>query len=169
RLQKQHYGEIKVTVTALEDMAHFLADPDEVKEALEEGVNILDARGPQQIDIQDGHVAGLKTWKVLSIFDEQGRFAPRYDETDEQFHPAQSVIEAIGQMADISVLGDELTEQLEWNRGRVQIDNNGRTNLDWLWAAGDMVHGPDVVTAVADGHKVATSIDEYLMERKQAL
>jgi glutamate synthase (NADPH) small chain len=41
RLQKQTYGEVKVTVTALEDLENFLADPDEIKEAAEEGVEIL--------------------------------------------------------------------------------------------------------------------------------
>ncbi|NNJ85200.1 MAG: FAD-dependent oxidoreductase, partial [Gammaproteobacteria bacterium] len=35
RLQKQIYGEVNLTVTALEDFDHFLADPEEVKESLE--------------------------------------------------------------------------------------------------------------------------------------
>jgi glutamate synthase (NADPH/NADH) small chain len=37
--------------------------------------------------------------------------------------------------------------------------------LEWLWAAGDMVRGPDLVSAVADGHQVAASINEYLAPR----
>jgi glutamate synthase (NADPH/NADH) small chain len=55
-----------------------------------------------------------------------------------------------------------LTEELEWNRGRLQADENGVTSVPWLWSAGDMVHGPDVVHAVADGHRVAASIEKYL-------
>lgn len=104
----------------------------------------------------------------MSIFDEQGRFAPKYDESDEQLHEGDMVIEAIGQASDVSLLGDDLTEALEWNRGRLQVDDTGRTSLDWLWAAGDMVRGPDVVSAVADGHRVATSINEYLSVQEQA-
>jgi glutamate synthase (NADPH/NADH) small chain len=66
-------------------------------------------------------------------------------------------------MADSEILlGDEITERLEWNRGRLQIDENCRTSESWLWAAGDCVNGPDVVHAVADGHRVASSIDEVL-------
>ena len=57
RLQKQAYGEVKVTVTALEDFAHFLADKEEVVEAGEEGIEILDARGPQEVVLTDGKVA----------------------------------------------------------------------------------------------------------------
>ncbi|MCU7812468.1 MAG: FAD-dependent oxidoreductase, partial [Candidatus Thiodiazotropha sp. (ex Notomyrtea botanica)] len=48
RLQMQKFGAVKVTVTALEDKAHFLADPVEVKECSEEGIEIFDARGPQE-------------------------------------------------------------------------------------------------------------------------
>ena len=159
RLQKQHYHEVKITVLAMEREADFLADPVEIREAREEGIHIIDARGPREVMVENDELTGLKTWRVKAIFDEQGRFAPTYDEADEQFHPGDMVVEAIGQMADVSILGDELTESLEWNRGRIQIDRDGRTAVDWLWAAGDMVTGPDVVHAVADGHRVAASID----------
>jgi glutamate synthase (NADPH/NADH) small chain len=162
RLQKQAYGQVQVTLTALEDRIHFLADPEEVKEAGEEGVVILDARGPQQVVIDDGKVTGVRTWQVRSIFDEQGRFAPSYDDSDEQLHPGSMIVEAIGQAPDTSLLGDTLTEKLSWNRGRLQVDPGGRSSEPWLWACGDMVRGPDVVTAVADGHKVAASMHAVL-------
>jgi glutamate synthase (NADPH) small chain len=168
RLQKQRYGEVQITLTALEDRAHFLADPEEVNESLEEGIRIFDARGPREIVSGDGSIAGLRTWRVLSIFDQQGRFAPTYDESDEQFHGGEMVIEAIGQMTDVGLLGEALTERLEWNRGRLRTDESGRTSEPWLWAAGDMVRGPDVVSAVADGHRVAESIDTYVNRKEQA-
>ena len=79
------------------------------------------------------------------------------------------IIEAIGQMADVSLLGEELTERLEWNRGRIQINQEGRTSESWLWSAGDMVNGPDVVHAVADGHRTAASIHEYIESKKETL
>jgi glutamate synthase (NADPH/NADH) small chain len=168
RMQKQQHGQVRVTVTALEDFDHFLADPEEIEESKEEGVEIFDARGPREVLVEDGKVVGLKTWKVLSLFDAQGRFAPRCDHSDEHIHTGVMVVEAIGQMADISLLGETLTEQLEWHRGRLQVDARGRTSLPWLWAAGDMVRGPDVVSAVADGHRVAASIDAFLAERQAA-
>ncbi|RLJ16871.1 oxidoreductase [bacterium endosymbiont of Escarpia laminata] len=167
RLQRQQYGESRMTLTALEDLAHFLADPVEIKESIEEGIEILDSRGPQACEIDEkGRLIGLRTWKVLSIFDEQHRFAPSYDESDEQLHAGEMVIEAIGQMSDVSLLGDELTERLEWNRGRLQVDEAGRTSEAWLWAAGDCVNGPDVVHAVADGHRVAASIEAVLGQQE---
>jgi glutamate synthase (NADPH/NADH) small chain len=167
RLQMQQYGRVNMSLTALEDMDRFLADPEEIREALEEGVEIFDARGPQEILVDGDKVKGLRTWKVLSIFDEQGRFSPHYDEQEEQIHAAEMIIEAIGQMSDMSLLGEVLTEQLEWNRGRLRIDEQGRTSEGWLWAAGDCVNGPDVVHAVADGHRIAASINEQLGVREQ--
>jgi glutamate synthase (NADPH/NADH) small chain len=163
RLQRKSFGAVKVTVTALEDFAHFLADPAEVQEAKEEGIEIFDARGPQEclVDAQ-GRLTGLRTWRVKAIFDEQGRFAPSYDSDDERIHPGEMVVEAIGQASDTSLLGDALTEKLEWRRGRLDVDAGGRTSEPWLWAAGDMVRGPDVVNAVADGHRVAASIHAHI-------
>jgi len=163
RLQKQQYGEVRMTVAALEDFDHFLADPEEVTESREEGIVILDSRGPKQCIIDEqGNLTGLVTLGVVSIFDADGRFAPRYDDSDEQTHQADMVIESIGQMTDVSSFGEELTERLEWNRGRLKVDENGKTSEAWLWSAGDMVFGPDVVHAVADGHRVAASIEEHL-------
>lgn len=168
RMQKVQYGHVDVVVTALEDQQHFLADPDEIKEALEEGIIIRDNCGPQGCEIDThGKLIGLKTWKVLSIFDENKRFAPRYDDGQETIHACDTVIEAIGQFADTSMLGEALTEQLEWNRGRIRIDADGRTSEPWLWAGGDCVAGPDVVHAVADGHRIAASIHNVLVPQQQ--
>jgi glutamate synthase (NADPH/NADH) small chain len=163
RRQKTVHGAVNMTVAALEDFDHFLADADEIRESREEGITLLDNRGPSTCRVNDnGDLEGLATVQVVSIFDEQGRFAPQYDDSDTQFHSADMVIEAIGQMTDVSLFGDQLTERLEWNRGRLQADENGRTSESWLWSAGDMVNGPDVIHAVADGHRVAASIEEYL-------
>ena len=163
RKQKTLFGEVNMTVAALEDFDHFLADQDEIRESREEGIELLDSRGPKDCVINAaGQLTGLATFGVISIFDADGRFAPRYDEADEQLHNADMVIEAIGQMTDVSLLGEALTERLEWNRGRLQVDEKGRTSESWLWSAGDMVNGPDVIHAVADGHRVAASIEEQL-------
>ena len=167
RLQKQQYGQVDVVLTAMEEQQHFMADADEIKEALEEGIIIRDQCGPQGCEIdKSGKLTGLKTWKVLSIFDSNKRFAPQYDDGDEIIHACDTVIEAIGQFSDTSLLGDELTEKLEWDRGRIQIDSDGRTSVPWLWSAGDCVNGPDVVHAVADGHRVSDSINDYLASKE---
>jgi glutamate synthase (NADPH/NADH) small chain len=170
RMQKQQFGVVDVVVTALEDQQHFMADADEIKEAIEEGIHIRDKCGPQGCEIDgSGKLIGLKTWKVLSIFDDKNRFAPRYDEAGETIHACDTVIEAIGQFADTSLLGEALTEALEWDRGRIKVGADGHTSEAWLWSAGDCVKGPDVVSAVADGHRVAASIHATLIPVEKSL
>ncbi len=163
RLQMKQHNKVNVVVSALEALGNsFLADDEEVSESLEEGITILDSRGPKQCVISKGRLTGLETVNVLSIFDNKGRFSPKYDNSDLQYHPAEMVIEAIGQSADITLLGKDLIEELDWDRGRIKINDNGSTSVEWLWSAGDMVKGPDVINAVADGHRVANDIDSYL-------
>ena len=103
-------------------------------------------------------LTGLETAHCLSVFDEQGRFAPKCDDGNVEIHGAGLVVEAIGKAADLACLGEPLTEALEWNRNRIRIDADGRTSEPWLWAAGDAVEGPNVIHAVAAGHRVAPSM-----------
>ena len=163
RLQKTKYGEIQVTVTALEALEQMMADPEEIRESKEEGIVIMPSRGPRQCIIKGKKLTGLETVRCTSVFDDTGRFHPNFDESDVIVHDADLVVEAIGQAADVSYLGEEVTDALEWQRGRLQVDANGHTAQPWLWAAGDMVEGPDVVHAIAAGHRVANSIHQSLM------
>ncbi|MCB1503756.1 MAG: FAD-dependent oxidoreductase [Hyphomicrobiaceae bacterium] len=162
RLQKARYGEVAMDVIALEDRDHMLADEEEVREAAGEGIDLFNSWGPKSIQINDGSIVALETVRCISLKDAEGRFHPKYDESTMVSHAADTVIEAIGQSADTSYLGKELVEALEWSRGRLKIDRAGRTSEPWLWAAGDMVEGPDVVHAIAAGHRAAASIDEVL-------
>lgn len=165
RLQKKKHGEINVTVTALEALDQMMADRDEIRESEEEGITILPSRGPRRCIIKGRELIGLETVYCTSVFDDEGRFHPNFDESDVIIHDADLVVEAIGQASDVSYLGDDITEALEWQRGRLQIDENGQTAEPWLWAAGDMVEGPDVIHAVAGGHRVAASIHQTLMSK----
>jgi len=164
RLQKICGSEVDITVTTLEPREQMTADPDEIKEAEEEGVVILNGRGPRQCIVDNQVLSGLETVCCVSVFDEQGRFHPQYDDTDMCVYGADLVVEAIGQEPNNDFLGEELTERLEWERGRLKIDEHGRTSESWLWAAGDAVEGPDVIHAVAGGHRVANSIHLHLSE-----
>ncbi len=163
RLQRKLFGEVKVVITALEDRENMLADPVEVKEANEEELQLFSSRGPRRCVVKEGTLMGLETVRCISIFDERGRFHPKYDDSDLIFHEADMVVEAIGQAPQLDFLGDELTERLEWDkRGRPVINQGGCTSEAWLWAAGDVVEGPDVIHAIAAGHRVADSIHQSL-------
>ncbi|PLX38996.1 MAG: oxidoreductase [Hyphomicrobiales bacterium] len=169
RLQAQKKdGVIDVTLVALEARDGMLADEVEVIESAEEGLTLYNSRGPKQVVVENGKLKGLETVKCLSIFDDEGRFHPQYDEDDLVLHEADLVVEAIGQASDTAFLGEELVEKLEWQRGRLKIDEVGRTSEPGLWAAGDMVQGPDVIHAIAAGHRTAASIHAFVMGEAEA-
>ena len=169
RLQRQRFGAVSVTVTSLEVRNNMLADLDEIREAEEEGVTIVAGRGPRSCTVETDRLTGLETVACVAVFDDQGRFHPRYDEADVAVFEAQMVVEAIGQTAQLDFLGKELVERLEWDRGRLRVREDGRTSEPWLWAAGDVVEGPDVIHAVAAGHRAAVGIHAYLLEHAAVL
>lgn len=160
RIQMAASGSVAVLLTCLEERGHMLADADEIREAEEEGVHLLAGRGPKRILTEGDALSGLKTVRCLSIFDASGRFHPCYNENDTLFHPADLVVEAIGQTSELGFLGPEVTEALEWREGRLDVDASGRTSLPWLWALGDLVEGPDVIHAIAAGHRTARAVME---------
>lgn len=167
RLQKAKYGKVGVIATSLEEEDVMPADREEVVEAREEDAVINPGWGPKSIEIQDGKIKGLHVTKCLSIFDENGRFNPKFDENNKQFFEADMVVESIGQGMDISYLDDELKAKLEFGpRGRVVINNYLQTGIDWLFLGGDMVVGPDVIHGIANGHKAAIGIDNFLNTKK---
>jgi len=164
RLQHNQFGEVNMVVVALEARDSMLADESEVIEANDEGIQLVTSRGPRCCVVKDAILTGLETVRCISIFDEQGRFHPMYDESDIMFHEADMIVEAIGQARQLEFLGSELTERLEWDkRGSPVVDQDWRTSEAWLWAAGDVVQGPDVINAIAAGHQVANSIHQWLM------
>ena len=163
RLQRKAYGEVQVTLTALERQEEMLADPEEIRESQEEGVQILPSRGPRLCRVDNDKLTGLETVRCVTVFDADGRFHPQYDEQDTIFHPGELVVEAIGQAANLDLLGEAVTERLVWENRRIKVDPDGRTSEQWLWAAGDLVEGPDVIHAVAAGHRVAQSMLDALV------
>ena len=161
RLQKARYGKVNITVTCLESEDIMPADPEEIREAREEGIVIVPSRAPKKIEIEDDKIKGLHTVKCVSVFDEQGRFNPKTDEEDKLFLPASMIVEAIGQRPDDSLL-EEVREELEFAGRRIKVNEYYQSSIPWLFFGGDLVRGPDVVNAIATGHQAARGIDAYL-------
>ena len=151
-------GAAEVTVISLESLDELPASPFEFQEAGEEGIKFIHRRGPARIVTEDGKTIGLETIGVLSVFDELGRFSPRFNEEDKQTYEADTVIMAIGQAIDLEALGSNGPEVSP--RRTIQADNdNMRTSLSGVWAGGDAARGPrTLIEAIADGRRAAEDI-----------
>jgi NADPH-dependent glutamate synthase beta subunit-like oxidoreductase/ferredoxin len=155
-------GVLDVTVIALESPDEIPADPEEIDEAEHEGIRIVYRRGPHRF-VGDTHVTGLETVAVASVFDEQGRFSPTFEPGTEAVIPADTIILAVGQGADIGFL--DANRALERTRaGGVQVDADSlRTSDPRIWAGGDVAHGPrNLIDAIADGRRAAASMHRAL-------
>ncbi|HPB64036.1 MAG TPA: FAD-dependent oxidoreductase, partial [Mesotoga sp.] len=162
RIQKMERNHIDVKVTSLESMEEMPADLEEILEGKEEGIKYFPSRGPKEVLLKDGKIYGLKTIACTRVFDDDGRFNPRFDESDLSTIEGTMIIEAIGQAPDYDFLPVEIKGEIQFIRGRILVNEKGQTALAWLFAGGDIVNGPDIIHGVADGHRAAIGIDEFL-------
>ena len=155
-------GAESVEVVSLESRKEMPAYEWEIQDALEEGIRLNPGWGPQAIVGDNGRAAGVKLQRCARVFDDEGRFAPTFDSQFSQ-SDADHVIIAIGQRSDFSFLGED--DPL-WDKSKrfIRADElTLQTNVDSVFAGGDMVSGPaSVVEAVAQGHEAAESIDRFL-------
>ena len=98
-------GVLAVHLCTLESLDELPADDDEIIEGDQEGVIRHHSLGPKEIVLDDQRrVRGVVFQRCIRVFDDSGRFAPQFDETDLTTLPADRVIWAIGQRPDLSFL-----------------------------------------------------------------
>jgi NADPH-dependent glutamate synthase beta subunit-like oxidoreductase len=160
-------GVADVKMIALEDWDELPASGFEVKEALEEGIQMFTRHGPNRIVGENGKVTGIEVIDVESVFDEQHRFSPKFKAGSERVWECDTVILAIGQKADLNVLGGADDIRIT-PRGLVEINFlNGQTSAPEVFAGGDVAYGPRlIIDAVRHGHLAAIGMDEYIQGKK---
>ena len=150
-------GSRGVTMLSPETRAQLRVPAEELHEADTEGVTLLDGHGVVRI-VGDGHVTGVETAPVRSLFDAQGRFAPTLDLARTRLVPATTVVLAIGQVGDTDFL-HHLDGMTRTGWGGVATDREGRTAHPRIRVAGDIASGPrDLIDAIADGQRVAAAL-----------
>ncbi len=154
----------QVHLCCLESVEEMPADDLEILEGHEEGVELHSSLGPVEIlRTPQGAVRGVVFKRCLRVFDENRRFAPLFDENDLVTIDADTVIWAIGQQTDLSMLGD--CDDLEPNdRGILACDADTlQTTAPDVFLAGDVAYGPRLlIDAVASGKKCARSVHAHL-------
>jgi ferredoxin len=108
--------------------------------------------------------------RVVSVFDENGRFAPSYDEQDVTRIACDACILAIGQQPDLSFLKPEDGIALTPG-GTIRVDPvTLATSAPGVFAGGDVAFGPrNLIEAVANGKRAARSIHEHLAREAAVL
>jgi NADPH-dependent glutamate synthase beta subunit-like oxidoreductase len=154
----------KVYSVCLEDSYDTMASSNhEIKGALAEGVKFNHAQAIQRIHTdENGRVSGVTLKKCLSMFDENGRFAPTYDEEDTRELKVDTIVFAIGQGVEAEFAG-EVLEQRPNSTFACDKDTLQSTKNEKIFVAGD-ASGESVIAiqALATGRRAAQSVIRFL-------
>lgn len=157
-------GAQKVRLVCLEEREEMPATAEEIARAEEEGVEIFNGWGLNKVlTTGNGNISGLEAKRCTAVRDEQGHFAPAYDENDKRVFTSDCIILAIGQAVDLDFLGDAYKEQLKNVRGLIQVGEHKDTREPGVYAGGDVATGPSVaIKAIRDGGIAARAMSEYM-------
>lgn len=138
------------------------ADPEEVKEAMEEGVKFRFLNAPVEIIGRDGKVSALKVEAMeLGEPDEKGRRRPVGTGKFETIE-LDSVIGAIGQTVDWG--GLDVGRLVTTKKGTAEADAlTYQTAQPDIFVGGDCCTGPSfAINAIASGKEAAISLHRYV-------
>ena len=153
----------KVTIIYRRTEKEIPAFPEEIEAGLEEGVEIIYLTAPVEVLTVNNKVVGLRCIKMIpGDYDSSGRRRPVPVEGSEFDVNLSSVIVAIGEDPHFG-FKDQVPE-LETNRnGSIKTDPESyATNLEGVFAVGDVVTGPDtIIKAMGAGMIAANMIDKH--------
>lgn len=156
-------GAPKVSMFCLESRETMPASAEEIREAEEESIQIHCGFGPKEILTENGKVTGIVLKRCLSVNDENGAFAPVYDETDTITVACSHVIFSVGQSI---VWGDLLKgTKVELGRGNGAVADRltYQTAEPDIFVGGDVYTGPKfAIDAIAAGKEGAVSIHRFV-------
>jgi len=137
------------------------AQPIEIEEALEEGVNIQFLTAPVSIAASGNTLQMTCVKMALGEPDKSGRRRPVPRAGSEFTITASTIISAIGQAVDGFCAGNET---LIDKSGRLLADPRTlQTPAPWIFSGGDCVTGPDIaIAAIGAGKRAAASMDEFV-------
>ncbi len=156
-------GASKIDMYCLESREQMPALSEEIEEAMEENIGINNSWGPKRIVTENDHVVGVEFKKCVSVFDENGKFSPTYDENDTKVVEADNVLLSIGQAMDWGDLIADSKIKLNRNMTIIADPFTYQTGEPDVFSGGDVVTGPRfAIDAIAAGKQGAISIHRYV-------
>ncbi|MDI6725618.1 MAG: NAD(P)-binding protein, partial [Smithellaceae bacterium] len=157
-------GSKEVFILYRRSRAEMPASPEEIEEALEEGIRMEFLTAPVRIMGEKGRVTGIECLRMeLGEPDASGRRRPVPVKGSEFLIPVDAVVPAIGQSNDLSFLTEESGIELDRWHNIAADPLTFATSRAGVFAGGDVMTGPaTVVKAVNAGKEAAVSIDRYL-------
>ncbi|HLK14869.1 MAG TPA: FAD-dependent oxidoreductase [Fimbriimonadaceae bacterium] len=156
-------GASEVHMVCLESYDEMPAHEDEVQETLREGVVLHNSLGPRRVIATEGRCSGLETVKCTSVFDDTGRFNPKFAEGTESVLPCDTILIAVGQQPDLGFLTGEVELDMTPGGFVKAIPDTMATNVPGLYVGGDLAFGArTAIEGIADGRRAARAIHKFL-------
>jgi len=156
-------GGTQVAMYCLESRPEMPALPEEIEEALAEGIGINNSWGPKRIITENGRVTGVEFKKCVAVFDDQKRFSPRYDESQTMTVKADHVLISVGQAMEWGELIAGSKIELNANKTIKADPETFQTGEHDVFAGGDALTGPKfAIDAIAMSKEGAISIHRYV-------
>jgi formate dehydrogenase beta subunit len=155
-------GGKSVTVVVRSPMKEMKASPWEIEDAIHEDIPILENLVPKSFVSENGVLKGMTFEKVKAVYDDKGKRTLVNAGEADVFIEADDVLVAIGQENSFPWIERDLG--LEFGQWELPILNEitFQSTLPHVFFGGDSAFGPkNVITAVAQGHQAAVSIDLF--------
>jgi NADH-quinone oxidoreductase subunit F len=143
------------------------AAKEEIEGAIEEGIEIQFLVTPIKVLSDNGQLTGIECIKMeLGEVDRSGRRRPVPIEGSEFTMEIDTLMPAIGQQPDVSALASD--DRLKTTKANtIEVDPETLcVGAEGIFAGGDVVSGPNAVTAaMAQGKVAAKMIHKYIQEQ----
>ena len=158
-------GAESVDLYCLESYDDMPMGPEDRGECERDGITIHAGWGQTEIVTENGHAAGIRLRKCLRVKNDQGRFAPEFDDNDTCQAQCAAVLYCIGQKVDWRQLLTGTAVTFNPN-GTAQVDPmTYQTAEADIFAGGDAVTGQKfAIDAIAAGKEGAISLHRFVQK-----
>ncbi len=156
-------GAEKVSIVYRRSLKEMPANPEEIEEAIEEGIAIEFLTNPKRFVGKKGELTGMECYRMkLGKPDESGRRRPIPIEGSEFIIESDMIIPAISQEPALAKLATKELQHEKWNA--IAADEiTLETPIEGVFAGGDAVTGPRTyIEAMEAGRRAAISIERFL-------
>lgn len=162
-------GGVDVKVIVRSPNSDMKASPWEKEDAVHEGIPIIDNHVPKEFVVESGKLVGMTFEKVEAVYSKSGRreLVPTGEEP--AFYPCDDVLIAIGQQNAFPWI-EPMTGINFSSAGLPILDKTTlQSSRPDVFFGGDAAFGPtNIITAVAQGHQAAISIDLFCQGKSLA-
>ena len=145
------------------------ASPWEKEDAIHENIPIINMRVPKEFVHENGKLTGVRFEVVKAEYDDKGRRKLVPTGEPDELMECDEVLVAIGQENAFPWIEKDIGLEFDQWGMPVLDDKTLQSTLPNVFFGGDAALGPkNIITAVAQGHEAAISIDRFCLGRDLA-